>query len=108
MQIKGAIEALEADDRVCSNYHPTYVQKTLKAANNFSGGDAIFSFPVGPIKCAGAPQKIAYILEDIFTRVGLFIQLSNQCCFNVDFKAAYILENVFTRVGLIIQLSKQY
>lgn len=69
-KIKGALEALEEDPSVVSNYHPNYVKKTFPALKNFTGGNAVFSFPNGPIKCAGAPQKIAYLAEDYFTRTG--------------------------------------
>lgn len=67
-QIQGLEEALKNDPRVCSNYNPTYVQKTLPAVQNFKKGNAIFTFPNTPIKCAGAPQKICYLTEDYFTR----------------------------------------
>ena len=38
----------------------------------FKGGSAIFTFPGGgPIKCAGAPQKIMYLAEEAFRRQGV-------------------------------------
>lgn len=67
--VKGLTEALENDPRVCSNYSPRYVKKTFPAIENFKGGDAIFTFPNTPIKCAGAPQKIAYLFDDYMRRV---------------------------------------
>ncbi|TMS35560.1 hypothetical protein L596_002938 [Steinernema carpocapsae] len=63
--IKGLPEALDTPG-VCSIYHPTYAQKTFKELQQFKGGNAIFTFPNTPIKCAGAPQKICYIAEDYF------------------------------------------
>ncbi|KAK2178927.1 hypothetical protein NP493_523g01013 [Ridgeia piscesae] len=68
--VKGLPEALEHDPAVCSNYHPKYVQKTFPAMQAFKEGNAIFTFPNTPIKCAGAPQKILYLAEDYFRRVG--------------------------------------
>jgi hypothetical protein len=67
-QIKGLPEAFETPG-VCSNYHPDYVKKTFPALQNFSEGNAIFTFPNTPVKCAGAPQKICYISEDYLRKV---------------------------------------
>ncbi len=53
---------------VCSIYaydQVAYVWQTLRA---FAGGKAVFTFPRGPIKCAGAPQKIMYLAEHWFRR----------------------------------------
>ena len=35
------------------------------------GGNAIFTFPASPIKCAGAPQKIMYLAEEAWRRRGV-------------------------------------
>jgi NADPH-dependent 2,4-dienoyl-CoA reductase/sulfur reductase-like enzyme len=67
-KIKGLTEALENDSRVCSNYSPKYVKKTFPAIESFSGGNAIFTQPPQPFKCAGAPQKIMWIAHDIWTK----------------------------------------
>eukprot|EP01095_Lingulamoeba_sp_RSL-Kostka_P007473 TRINITY_DN2387_c0_g1_i2.p1 TRINITY_DN2387_c0_g1~~TRINITY_DN2387_c0_g1_i2.p1 ORF type:complete len:210 (+),score=61.39 TRINITY_DN2387_c0_g1_i2:34-630(+) len=57
--IEGLKEALEMDDSfVCTNYGYDTCQKTAKYVKEFNGGDAIFTFPNFPIKCAGAPQKV--------------------------------------------------
>uniref|UniRef100_A0A3B4Z3T3 Sulfide:quinone oxidoreductase, mitochondrial n=1 Tax=Stegastes partitus TaxID=144197 RepID=A0A3B4Z3T3_9TELE len=50
-----------------SNYSIQTVEKTWKALQNFKEGNAVFSFPNTPVKCAGAPQKIMY-LSDAFLR----------------------------------------
>lgn len=69
-QIPGLIEGLK-DQRsgVCSNYSPLYVTKTYGCIQRLDGGSAIFTYPNSPIKCAGAPQKIAYITADYLQRV---------------------------------------
>uniref|UniRef100_A0A1I7XZP7 Sulfide:quinone oxidoreductase, mitochondrial n=1 Tax=Steinernema glaseri TaxID=37863 RepID=A0A1I7XZP7_9BILA len=67
--VKGLPEALDTPG-VCSIYHPKYAQKTFKELERFQSGNAIFTFPNTPIKCAGAPQKICYIAEDYFTKHG--------------------------------------
>lgn len=51
---------------VCSNYtNPNYTWECIK---NFKGGNAVFTQPVTPIKCGGAPQKIAYLAADYFRK----------------------------------------
>uniref|UniRef100_A0AC34GX22 Peptidase S1 domain-containing protein n=1 Tax=Panagrolaimus sp. ES5 TaxID=591445 RepID=A0AC34GX22_9BILA len=67
--IKGLPAALETPG-VCSIYDPKYAEKTFKEISSFSKGNAIFTFPNTPIKCAGAPQKICYIAEDYWRRHG--------------------------------------
>ncbi|XP_068204174.1 sulfide:quinone oxidoreductase, mitochondrial-like [Palaemon carinicauda] len=62
-QIEGLPEAFETPG-VCSNYSPMYVKKTFKSLKRFKEGNAVFTFPNTPIKCAGAPQKIMYISEE--------------------------------------------
>ncbi|CAH8585003.1 unnamed protein product [Schistosoma intercalatum] len=69
-KVIGAEEALKNDPRVCSNYSTDYVEKTYKAYQNFNGGNAVFTLPAGPIKCAGAPQKVMYLFEDYMKRSG--------------------------------------
>ncbi|CAI2352388.1 unnamed protein product [Caenorhabditis sp. 36 PRJEB53466] len=68
--IKGAVEALETPG-VCSNYSPFYVEKHFREASNFKGGNAVFTFPNTPIKCAGAPQKACYITDSILRQRGV-------------------------------------
>lgn len=56
---------------VCSNYSYQSVEGTWNMLREFSGGTALFTFPDTPIKCAGAPQKIMYLAEEIFRRKGI-------------------------------------
>jgi len=54
---------------VCSNYtNPEHTWETIK---NFKGGNALFTQPTTPIKCGGAPQKIAYLAADYFRKSGV-------------------------------------
>lgn len=70
-KIKGLLEALsKPESGVCSNYSPLYVNRTLDALKNFKSGNAIFTFPNTPVKCAGAPQKACYISEDYLRKNG--------------------------------------
>ncbi|XP_012258148.2 sulfide:quinone oxidoreductase, mitochondrial [Athalia rosae] len=64
-KIPGLKEALK-DDKVpvCSIYGPDTVEKVFKIIKNTKSGTAYFTFPSSPVKCPGAPQKIAYLAED--------------------------------------------
>ncbi len=53
---------------VCSNYDYEHVDYTWETIDSFSGGTALFTMPPPPIKCAGAPQKIAYLADDAFRK----------------------------------------
>ena len=66
--IEGLTEAMEKGI-VCSNYtNPEHTWETIK---NFKGGNALFTQPTTPIKCGGAPQKIAYLAADYFRKSGV-------------------------------------
>ncbi len=56
---------------ICSNYSYDTVAYTWECLRNFDGGAALFTFPAGPIKCAGAPQKIMWLAEEHFRRLGV-------------------------------------
>ena len=56
---------------VTSNYRYDLPPTTWDFIRNFRGGTALFTFPAGPIKCAGAPQKIMYLAADYFRRHGI-------------------------------------
>jgi sulfide:quinone oxidoreductase len=63
--IKGLKEAI-GKDGVTSNYASNYAPYTWELIKNFSGGNALFTFPNTPIKCGGAPQKVMYMADDTF------------------------------------------
>lgn len=66
--IEGLPEAL-GKGVVCSNY--TDPEHTWSVIKNFKGGNAVFTQPTTPIKCGGAPQKIAYLAADYFRKTGI-------------------------------------
>lgn len=68
--IRGLREAI-GQGGVCTNYDRRYVLSTWEALRNFRGGTALFTQPSGAIKCGGAPQKIMYLADDYFRRVGV-------------------------------------
>lgn len=63
--IEGLQESLDKGV-VCSNY--TDPKHTWNVLKSFKGGNALFTQPATPIKCGGAPQKIAYLAADHFKK----------------------------------------
>jgi len=69
-----AIDGLEGHlgrDGLCSNYRYDLVDSTWKNLETIDGGNAIFTFPSTPVKCAGAPQKIMYLADDHLRKRGV-------------------------------------
>ncbi|KAF9111217.1 hypothetical protein BGX27_005219 [Mortierella sp. AM989] len=56
---------------VTSNYSADSVEKTDEFIKAFKGGNALFTMPSTPIKCAGAPQKIMYLAEEQWRKAGI-------------------------------------
>ncbi|RJS22688.1 pyridine nucleotide-disulfide oxidoreductase [Corallococcus sp. H22C18031201] len=69
-KVRGLREALETP-YVSSNYDFRLAPKTWEMVRAFKGGTAVFTHPAGPVKCAGAPQKIMYLVADHLRRTGL-------------------------------------
>lgn len=68
--VRGLKDAL-GKDGVCSNYSYATAERTWKFIRELRKGNAVFTFPATPIKCAGAPQKIMYLAEETFRRAGI-------------------------------------
>lgn len=66
--IEGLREGIESGV-VCSNYVDP--NKTWDLLQKFKGGNPIFTQPTTPIKCGGAPQKIAYLAAHYFKKKGI-------------------------------------
>jgi sulfide:quinone oxidoreductase len=66
-KIEGLTEAL-GQGGVCSNYSKDFAPYTWEAIQAFKGGNAVFTCAPMPIKCPGAPQKIAYLADDVFKK----------------------------------------
>ncbi len=74
-RVAGLGEAL-GKGGVCSNYAVGGASYTWELINGFSGGNAVFTFPATPIKCAGAPQKVMYLAEDRWRRDGVAAKIT--------------------------------
>lgn len=68
-KVKGLPEAFNYP-KIGSNYSVKTVDKTWRALQDFKKGNAIFTFPNTPVKCAGAPQKIMYLSEEYLRKNG--------------------------------------
>lgn len=69
-RVPGMSEALTAP-QVSSNYTYELAPKTWQALRRLRSGTAVFTMPAGPIKCGGAPQKIAYLAADHWRQQGV-------------------------------------
>ncbi|ORV36040.1 NAD(P)/FAD-dependent oxidoreductase [Mycolicibacterium doricum] len=72
--VPGMAESLDSP-AVSSNYRYDLAPKTWELIRSMRSGTAIFTMPSGPIKCAGAPQKIAYLAADYWRRQGVLSKI---------------------------------
>lgn len=73
-KVPGLETALETP-YVSSNYRYELAPKTWDRIRQMRSGTAVFTMPGGLIKCAGAPQKIAYLAADHWRREGVLDQI---------------------------------
>ena len=69
-KIKGFEETLSKNEVSC-NYSFNHAPYTWELIKNFKGGTAVFTNPVSPIKCGGAPHKIMYLACDYWRKKGI-------------------------------------
>ncbi|KAI4498006.1 hypothetical protein M0802_006830 [Mischocyttarus mexicanus] len=71
-QLPGLKDGLQsAESQVCSIYGTDTVPHVFNKIKRTKDGTAIFTFPNTPVKCPGAPQKIAYLAEDYFAKTNV-------------------------------------
>lgn len=103
-KVPGLRQALETP-YVSSNYDFRLAPKTWEMVRAFKGGTALFTHPATPVKCAGAPQKIMYMVADHLRRSGLaersrvIFGSANKAIFGVK-PFAGVLEGVVKRYGI--------
>lgn len=73
-KVPGLEQALETP-YVSSNYRYELAPKTWERVRALRSGTAVFTMPAGLIKCAGAPQKIAYLAADYWREQGVLDQI---------------------------------
>ena len=69
-KIKGFKETLGKNEVSC-NYSFEVAPYTWELIKNFKGGTAVFTNPVSPVKCGGAPHKIMYLACDYWRKQGI-------------------------------------
>jgi sulfide:quinone oxidoreductase len=107
------VEGLEATlgaNGVSSNYRYDLAPRTWEHLRTQRGGRAVFTMPSGPIKCAGAPQKIAYLAADHFQRQGIdatvTLVLPTPGIFGIPVFARE-LERVIERYGMDVRFDSE-
>jgi sulfide:quinone oxidoreductase len=99
-------------DGVSSNYTYETAPKTWEFIRALRSGTAIFGMPSGPIKCAGAPQKIAYLAADYWRQQGVLndirvvLVLPTPGMFGVPVFAKE-LEKVAKRYGIEVRFNSE-
>ena len=68
-KVPGLRESL-GKNNVSTNYEFDLAPYTWESIKRTTKGVAVFSMPAGPIKCAGAPQKICYLAADYWRKRG--------------------------------------
>ncbi|MDT7707331.1 MAG: sulfide:quinone oxidoreductase [Pseudonocardiales bacterium] len=99
-------------DGVSSNYLYELAPATWKFIRETRSGTAVFTMPSGPIKCAGAPQKIAYLAADywreqgVLDRMDIHLVLPTPGMFGVK-EFADVLVGVAQRYGINVHLQSE-
>ncbi|MGY1706194.1 FAD-dependent oxidoreductase [Geodermatophilus sp. SYSU D00697] len=110
-RVPGMTEALDTP-MVSSNYTYGLAPKTWSRIRSMRSGTAVFAMPAGPIKCAGAPQKIAYLAADFWRREGVLgdirvvLVLPTPAMFGVEVFSRE-LERVVARYGIEVHLNSE-
>lgn len=110
-KVPGVPEALESP-HASSNYSPDLAPKTWERIRALRRGTAVFTMPSGPIKCAGAPQKIAYLAADYWRDQGVLddihmvLVLPTPGMFGVPVFAQE-LERVVARYGIEVRKTSE-
>jgi sulfide:quinone oxidoreductase len=100
--IEGLPETLGRNG-VTSNYRYDLAPYTWHLVQELKRGEAIFTQPPMPIKCAGAPQKAMYLSADHWRRVGVLDAVDIQFC-----NAGAVLFGVADYVPALMAYIKAY
>lgn len=99
-------------DGVSSVYSYETAPRMWEFIRPLRGGTALFTAPSGAIKCAGAPQKIAYLASDwwriqgVLRNIHVILALPGDSLFGVpEFRA--VLEQVVARYGIDVRLQHE-
>jgi sulfide:quinone oxidoreductase len=110
-RVPGLVEAMTSPF-ASSNYTFESAPKTWQLVSGMRSGTALFTMPAGPIKCAGAPQKIAYLAADYWRSQGLLgnirivLVLPTPGMFGVK-EFSDVLVGVAARYGIEVRTSSE-
>jgi sulfide:quinone oxidoreductase len=110
-KVPGLTESL-GQRGVSSNYRPDLPPRTWEFIRDLRGGTALFTMPAGPIKCAGAPQKIAYLAADwwrsqgVLDRTRVILVLPTAAMFSQP-DWAKVLEGIAAGYGIEVRKESQ-
>jgi sulfide:quinone oxidoreductase len=110
-RVPGMAEAVTAP-HTSSNYTYELAPKTWELIRSMRSGTAVFTMPAGPIKCGGAPQKIAYLAADHWREQGVLkdirvvLVLPTPGMFGVPVFAKE-LERVAARYGIEVRTNSE-
>ncbi|MEU0936982.1 FAD/NAD(P)-binding oxidoreductase [Embleya sp. NPDC005971] len=106
------LEATLGVEGVSSNYLPETAPATWRFIRDTRSGTAVFGMPSGPIKCGGAPQKIAYLAADHWRREGVLgdidvhLVLPTPTMFAVP-EFSRVLDRVVRRYGITVHFDSE-
>jgi sulfide:quinone oxidoreductase len=106
------LAAAIGQDRVSSNYAPEYAPRTWELIRAMRSGTAVFTHPATPLKCGGAPQKIAYLAADywrrqkVLDRIRIVLVVPDPALFKVP-AWSRVLERVAARYGIEVRLRSE-
>jgi sulfide:quinone oxidoreductase len=110
-RVPGLVDTLGING-VSSNYSIDLAEKTWENIRELKSGTALFTMPKGPIKCAGAPQKIAYLACDYWRKQGVLkdidvhLVLPTPKMFGIK-EFSDSLEKVVKRYGITVHNSSE-
>ncbi|MCX4767739.1 NAD(P)/FAD-dependent oxidoreductase [Streptomyces sp. NBC_01275] len=106
------LDAAVGHGAVSSNYSAEHAPYTWELIRGLRSGTAVFTQPAGPVKCGGAPQKIAYLAADhwrrqgVLDRIRVVLVLPADSLFGVPvWRRA--LERVADRYGIEVRLNSE-
>ncbi|MFC5183815.1 NAD(P)/FAD-dependent oxidoreductase [Actinomadura harenae] len=106
------LEAGLGKDGLSSNYLAETAPATWRFIRDTRSGTAVFGMPSGAIKCAGAPQKIAYLAADywreqgVLGKIDVHLVLPGAAMFGVP-EFARVLDGVVRRYGINVHFGSE-
>jgi sulfide:quinone oxidoreductase len=110
-KVPGLTETL-GQNGVSSNYRFDLAPRTWEFIRDMHGGTAVFTMPAGPVKCAGAPQKIAYLAADwwrsqgVLDKTRIILVLPTAAMFSQP-DWAQVLEGIAAGYGIEVRKESQ-